>query len=291
VTQRFELGLNAVTPGGLPLPADLGGGTGAGEQDETPPLAGTSWVWVNTEMGDDSVIAPEDPAAFTLIFNEDGSFSSTTDCNSVFGQFTADDATGQLSFGQMASTLMACPGTLEGTYTGQLAGAASYLVRDGQLYIALQFDSGIMEFAPAGTEGGVAAGAEGESAAGGAGAAEGGQPELAGTQWTWVETQMSDDTLIAPTDPARFVLTFDAEGGFATTTDCNTFRGNYTADAASGLLSMETTVSTRMGCPPEALEDEFVRDLNNAASYLVQDGNLFIAGAMDSGIMEFTPVK
>ena len=235
-------------------------------------------------MGDGSIVAPEEPAAFTLTFSEDGTFSSTTDCNSTFGQYTADDATGQLSFGQMASTLMACPGeTLESTYTTQLSGAASYLVRDGNLYIALQFDSGIMEFAPAET-GAAEAAPEGGSAAVG-------QPELAGTQWTWLETQMSDDTLITPDDPALFVLTFDAEGGFAATTDCNTFRGTYSADAATGALSMATTVSTRMACPPEALEDEFVRDLNNAASYIVQEGNLFVAGMMDSGIMEFAPVQ
>jgi heat shock protein HslJ len=148
--QTYELGLNAVTPGGLPLPVDIGGGTGASEPDETPPLAGTNWVWVNTRMGDGSVIAPEDPAAFTLTFNDDGSFGSTTDCNSVGGQFSADDATGQLSFGQMAATLMACEEeTLESTYTGQLAGAASYLVRDGSLFVALKFASGIMEFVPA----------------------------------------------------------------------------------------------------------------------------------------------
>lgn len=122
-------------------------------------------------------------------------------------------------------------------------------------------------------------------------AEEGETPPLTGTNWVWVNTQMSDDTLITPADPARFVLTLDADGSFAATTDCNTFRGNYTADAATGLLSMETTVSTRMACPPEALEDEFVRDLNNAASYLVRDGNLFVAGAMDSGVMEFTPVE
>lgn len=150
VTQLFELGLNAVTPGGLPLPVDIGGGTGAGAPDETPALAGTTWVWVNTQMGDGANITPEDPAAFTLTFGDDGGFGSTTDCNSVAGQFTADEATGQLAFGEIASTRMACEGeTLESTYITQLSGAASYLVRDGQLYIALQFDSGIMEFAPA----------------------------------------------------------------------------------------------------------------------------------------------
>jgi heat shock protein HslJ len=115
-------------------------------------------------------------------------------------------------------------------------------------------------------------------------------PELAGTSWTWSQTQMMDDSSVTPADPSQFTLLFNADGAFATQTDCNTFQGNYSADSSTGQLAMETTISTRMACPPEALEESYIRSLNGAASYLVEGGNLYIALKMDSGIMEFAPI-
>jgi heat shock protein HslJ len=116
-------------------------------------------------------------------------------------------------------------------------------------------------------------------------------PELAGTTWQWVETQMSDDSLITPDDSTLFQLTFEDDGGFATTTDCNAFRGTYSADSTTGQLNMEANISTRMACPPESQQDVYINGLNGAASYLTQDGDLFIALQFDSGIMQFSPVS
>ena len=44
-----------------------------------------------------------------------------------------------------------------------------------------------------------------------------------------------------------------------------------------------------MKCGAESQATQFVRDAQAAASYLIKDGQLYIALKMDTGIMQFTP--
>lgn len=84
-------------------------------------LEESKWHWKETKYVNGKTVTPNTPEAFLLYFMKDSRFSSKTDCNNVMGSFTAKD--GNLSFGQMASTKMACPDkkTQEEVYTTMLS--------------------------------------------------------------------------------------------------------------------------------------------------------------------------
>jgi hypothetical protein len=44
-----------------------------------------------------------------------------------------------------------------------------------------------------------------------------------------------------------------------------------------------------MGCGPDSLSEKFIRELNNAGTYLIRNGNLIINQKMDVGNMLFAP--
>ena len=90
-------------------------------------LAGTSWVWTETLMSDDSKTTPAQADAFQLAFGADGSVSTTTDCNTNAGSYTVDGNQIKLDF--QISTMMACPNDAqEASYIKDLLGVQSYLI-------------------------------------------------------------------------------------------------------------------------------------------------------------------
>ena len=118
--------------------------SGAGEN----PLVGTTWQWVETVYGDESVVAASDPSRYTLLFDESGQVAVTFDCNGGGGTYTVDGSS--LIFGAMVSTLMACPeGSQDSVFAKDLGEVYSFVIQDGHLFLSLKLDSGIMEFAPA----------------------------------------------------------------------------------------------------------------------------------------------
>ncbi len=118
--------------------------TGAGSTE----LGGTTWVWLQTQMNDGAITTPAQTDAFQLQLGEDGSASTTTDCNTFRGTYTVDG--NQVKIELPISTRMACPdGAQEAAYIKNLTSVQSYLMSDGNLVLELPFDSGGMVFAPA----------------------------------------------------------------------------------------------------------------------------------------------
>jgi heat shock protein HslJ len=117
---------------------------GAAGGDE---LAGTSWVWTETLMSDDTKTTPAQADAFQITFGSDGSVSTTTDCNANAGSYTVDGNQIKLDF--QISTMMACPNEAqEAEYIKDLLGVQSYHMADGNLVLEFPMDSGMMTFAP-----------------------------------------------------------------------------------------------------------------------------------------------
>lgn len=134
----------AASGGATGLPAE-GSTEGAAT---TTDLAGTSWLWTETLMSDDTKTTPAQPDAFQLAFGTDGSVSTTTDCNTNAGSYTVDGNQIKLDF--QISTMMACPNDAQETnYIKDLLGVQSYLISDGNLVLEFPMDSGTMTFAPA----------------------------------------------------------------------------------------------------------------------------------------------
>ena len=105
-----------------------------------------TWTWVSTLYNNDTIIAPKKAKSFTLTFKKDGSFSATTDCNSMSGTYSTTKDN-KISFGKIASTMMYCDGSQEGEFAKMLQEVQSYhFTSKGELIFDFKFDSGTMTF-------------------------------------------------------------------------------------------------------------------------------------------------
>ena len=120
-----------------------------------PSLPGVTWEWQDFRGGNDEVIAPRNPGRYTLSFLPDGRLAIKADCNRAMGTYTVTGARIELKIGGV--TRVKCPpGSLMNEYLRDLAEVTSHVFRDGQLYLALPLDAGIMAFAPRSIEPGTA---------------------------------------------------------------------------------------------------------------------------------------
>jgi len=104
-----------------------------------------TWVWQRALYNDGREIVPKDADTFTIIFNEDGSFSATTDCNSVGGTYTVLDK--RLILTDIFSTLMYCEAAQEAEFIQLLESTSSFfLTGQGELILELKYDSGTATF-------------------------------------------------------------------------------------------------------------------------------------------------
>lgn len=110
-----------------------------------PALTAVVWVWQEFAGSDDSVIAPEHPEHYTLTFLPEGKLAIQADCNRAMGTFAIAGAVLDLTVG--GATRATCPpGSLMARYLSDLEDVSSHVFRDGNLYLALPVDAGIMEF-------------------------------------------------------------------------------------------------------------------------------------------------
>ncbi|MGL5830852.1 MAG: META domain-containing protein [Candidatus Altimarinota bacterium] len=235
----------------------------------TPELAGTSWEWIKTTKKDGSNIKAATSNAFILSFHEDARVSSSTDCNSLSGNYelTKD----QLSFSPFVQTLMLCAESQETEYVIALSSGGKVTINGDMLIIASENYS--MEFAK--TE-------DPETLK------ESSTPDLAGTSWQWVKTSMNDESVTESAKPEAFILSFDQEGRMSSKTDCNSINSTYTAN--QGELIFGPLAMTKMFCEGSQ-ESAYAKALGEVQSYLVNGETLSMALKMDSGIMEFTKVQ
>ena len=108
-------------------------------------LSMKTWVWLNTTYSNDKGVTPKVPGRFTLTLKSDRTFSATTDCNSLGGNYSASG--NKISFSNMVSTLMACEGSQESDFSKMLSETQSFLfTSNGELVLELKFDSGSVVF-------------------------------------------------------------------------------------------------------------------------------------------------
>ena len=111
-------------------------------------LSGSTWRLVKLQSSDDKVYTPEQAAVYTVEFGTDGRVSVVGGCNRGSGTWTATPPTG-LTFGPLATTRAMCPpGSMSARFLGDFQYMRSYVIVGGKLYISLQADGGIYEFAP-----------------------------------------------------------------------------------------------------------------------------------------------
>ena len=130
---------------------------------------------------------------------------------------------------------------------------------------------------------------DGESGPGRAGQC--GQQErrrsIVGVPWEWVESVYNNDTSITVTVPSSYTMTLLPDGSVDLQVDCNLGGGTYTLDGSQ--LTLEVDVMTRVACPEGTLSEVFIRDLNGAATYVMDGEDLIINLFADAGNMRFQP--
>jgi para-nitrobenzyl esterase len=120
-----------------------------------------------------------------------------------------------------------------------------------------------------------------------AGGGSAGTQGIVGIVWQLDQIQYGDDTLVKPDDPARYTLELTPDGNASVRADCNRGRGTFVLNGSS--LSLKILAYTRAACLPESLDDRYRKALDQAASWMLRDGKLHIAMALDSGILSFAP--
>jgi heat shock protein HslJ len=114
------------------------------------------------------------------------------------------------------------------------------------------------------------------------------RPELAGTSWRLVQIMSMDDTEIVPDDRSKYTLTFTDDGA-KILADCNRGTGSYTSQSP-GQLMFGVIASTKALCPPDSISDTYMGQFQWVRSYVLENGNLFLATMADGSIIEFEPL-
>ncbi len=109
--------------------------------------------------------------------------------------------------------------------------------------------------------------------------------DIIGVTWKWQQTRYNNDSKATPQDPSRYTVAFRPDGALNIRADCNRAGGKYAIRTSA--LTVEVTHSTRAACPPDSLEQTFLRDLNSAAIYFMREGHLYIDLKYDTGTIKF----
>lgn len=110
---------------------------------------------------------------------------------------------------------------------------------------------------------------------------------LVGKKWLWVRTDLPQGKQIGPnpTNKKPFVLEFQSNKTFSSTTDCNSVSGVYSIDGE--VLSLGKMVSTLMACPEGTRESDYTTGLSRVASYAIVSDELRLILWKDLGVMIF----
>lgn len=116
-----------------------------GEADpSTMTLTMKTWNWINTILSDGALIVPRKSAEFGITFASDGTFTATTDCNSMGGSYAVRGAV--ISFNNMYSTKKYCEGSQENDFAKTLSRIEGYqFTSKGELVFTLR-DKGTATF-------------------------------------------------------------------------------------------------------------------------------------------------
>ncbi len=108
-------------------------------------LSMKTWNWISAQYNDGRTVTPSKSGKFTITFKSDSTFSATTDCNGIGGEYVAKQ--GSISLTKMVSTLMYCEGSQEADFSKLLSDAAGYhFTSKGELVFDLKYDSGVVIF-------------------------------------------------------------------------------------------------------------------------------------------------
>ena len=239
----------------------------------TPPsegIAGTAWRAV--ELAGLPVPAQPSPEREPYLeFLANGRVSGADGCNRLTGPYRVNGEA--ITFGNLAATMMACPGTDEiaRRFRSALEGTGHWRIENGRLQFYGATGKPLAVF-------------ERREAAPAAAASP-----LEGTTWQLGTFQGGDDKTLVPDDRTKYTIQFAAGGRVAARVDCNRGRATWKTDGAAQ-LTLGPLALTRAKCPDGSLHDQIVKQWGNIRSYVIKDGHLFLSLMADGGTYEYEPV-
>jgi heat shock protein HslJ len=110
---------------------------------------------------------------------------------------------------------------------------------------------------------------------------------MAGTVWKWQATLSANDSRLDVPTPARYTIEFGEDGRLFVRADCNTGFATYRRDGLR--LEIGAIAVTRASCPPDSLDQAFLRQLAET-DRAIRDGERLVLLLRDgSGSMIFVP--
>ncbi len=181
---------------------------------------------------------------------EAGRVSGFSGCNRFMGSYTVDRD--QLVLGQLAGTMMACPGaamTIESAFQGSLAGTLRYVIVDDRL--TLTPVSGVQlvfDLEP--------------------------KPVLEGAKWEVTGFNNGRQAVVGTVPGTRLTLSFK-DGTLSGSSGCNTFRASYKAEESRIIVG--PALATRKMCSGKGVmeqERQFLAVLETAVKWDISRGML-----------------
>ncbi len=210
-------------------------------------LQGQVWQLQRVEYGNDETVTISDPSQYTLEFGKERVILLQADCNYGSGSYGQEGSQLDIELGPLTRALCP-PDSFSEDYLRDLSHVVSYVMEEGDLFLSLYADGGIMQFSPA-------------------------SPKWIGPTWALTEMIYADYT-IRLTQPGQYTLSFDLEGGVAVKADCNQSTGSYTQEEDE--LSIQLGPTTLVACPSNSLADPYVQALGQTATYDLEVNQLLI---------------
>jgi heat shock protein HslJ len=244
------------------------------ETSSSDPLSGTHWQLVSFgQPGAETPVSAGTPV--TLEFQENGQAGGSGGCNSFSVQYQVQ--AGELTFGPIASTKMACTGAgimeQEQAYFQALQSAGKFELTGDQLKIEYNGGQGMLSFAPEQAE--VPSETPGAS------------DDLAGTSWQ-LESFGASGEETPVIQGSMLTLEFQAGGQAGGNSGCNSFGGEYHVE--DGNLTFGQLMSTLMACADQAVMDQegrYLGALQAASEYTLDGDRLVISGGSGQDVLNF----
>lgn len=113
-------------------------------------------------------------------------------------------------------------------------------------------------------------------------------PDLTTFVWELTELQTGPNSSATPDAPSKYTISFNDDGTVSIVADCNVASGTYTVDGSK--IDIEVGPMTLVACPEGSLSDQWVDDLDQAATFSVNDeGELVLNLPADAGFIRLAP--
>jgi len=109
-----------------------------------------------------------------------------------------------------------------------------------------------------------------------------------GVVWTWLSTQTRDGGIV-PDGRERYTLEFRPGGTVNVRADCNRGSGTYTR--TGNALGIGPIALTRMACPPDSRDTDFIKALGAVDGHSMIGSDLVLRLKPDGGSMRFTSYR